>query len=58
MISVTCGILKKQKQNKNKKAHRNGTDWIARGKGWSMGQWVKVVKMYKLPVIRQVTLGM
>ena len=47
MISLTCGILKKQ-------AHRNRDQNCAcqRQRVEGRGDWVKVVKRYKLPVVR------
>ena len=50
MISLICGVCKNQ-------IHRKGEQiGVARGGSWGIGKggatWVKVIKRYKLPVIR------
>ena len=58
MISPICGILKKNQHKRN----RNSRDWwlpeeVVEGEGLGWMKSVKVVKGYKLTVIKQV-LGM
>ena len=47
-------MVSKTKQNKtNKQTHRNGDQ--TRGVVWGKGNWMKVVKRYKLPIRRLIS---
>ena len=50
MISLTCGILKKQQKMSLQNQRRDWWSSELGGEGWV--KWVKVVKSYKLPVIQ------
>ena len=56
-------MLKKKIQNKNKTKTKHGTHRYreqiggCQRWGWGMEKWVKVVKRYKLPVMKSVSPG-
>ena len=47
--------FKNKKKHTNKLMDKEIRFVVTRGRGWGRGNWMKAVKMYKLPVIRQIS---